>query len=339
MREWLKQLHILRIPFVFVKRMLLGFWAYKKLLCEHGVDTSLLGTVRHGIGDYYICASYLPAWLRQQELGSFVFLALGGGEKKVLELFPTVANSIVTPPFGETGYSRLLDFRAFLGIDHCRFYNFHHQQNFPSSEELNISRGMLQGFRGLNMVDFYLACGFGLQGDASWEKPTFSKDIKKIDSYFMQYYLKPGRTVLLAPCSTGLEEHLLPMSFWAELAQGLRKEGWLVCTNCAAGEKPVPGTLALYLPLTEIVPFLDVAGGFIGIRSGLCDVISTSICRKVILHTYKAKWWPEGRSTAFAGLVNMGLCKDAIELELDGTEDEKMCRRIIRQFKQQEGFI
>ena len=71
----------------------------------------------------------------------------------------------------------------------------------------------------------------------------------------------------------------------------------------------------------EIVPFLDRAGMFIGIRSGLCDIVATSRCRKIILHTYRAKWWPDGKSIAYTGLNHMGLCDDAIELETGADND------------------
>lgn len=327
-RESMKRLHLLRIWVVFLKRVLSGYRVYAGLISTYGEDAAIFGTAWRGIGDYYICASYLPAWLQKNEIERFVFLTPGGGEQKTLDLFPTGSGHTIRLLSGEEGYSYLLFFRAFLGADRCQFYNFHHQQSFPSSETQNISRGMLQGFRGLNMADFYLACGLGLPSAAVKKDPVFSTDHKKLQRYFQEYDLQPGRTVLIAPYSTGLAEYLPPDSFWIELVGVLKTLGYSVCTNCAGDEKPIMGTTGLCVPLSEIVPFLNMAGGFIGIRSGLCDVISTSDCKKVILHTYEAKWWPVGRSVGFTGLVGMGLCDDAVEIEVQTSEPRSMIPQI-----------
>ena len=54
----------------------------------------------------------------------------------------------------------------------------------------------------------------------------------------------------------------------------------------------------------------------ISIRSGLCDIISGTECRKIILY-------PEGKKTdgissykEFFSLEKMGICSDAIEIEI-----------------------
>ena len=46
----------------------------------------------------------------------------------------------------------------------------------------------------------------------------------------------------------------------------------------------------------------------------MCDIVAGAACKKIILHTFKARWWLDGRSIVYTGLNNMGLCDDAIEL-------------------------
>lgn len=311
-REWLKRFHMLRIPAVFLKRIWPGFGIYKRFISQYGENITILGTAWRGNGDYYICAGYLGSWLQKNGIDEYVFLTPGGAEEKVLGLFPILKNHVVRLEGGEKAFSWLLHFRSFLGVDRCKFYNFHHQQAFVFG---NLSSGMLQGFRGLNMVDFYLACGFGLEPDTPRDMPHFDDDESKSHSWFLDNNLQPGKTVLLAPYSTGLGEFLPPELFWETFAQRFKEEGFSVCTNCAGTEKPIPGTTSLMIPFKELVPFLDRAGWFVGIRSGLCDVISTSHCKKLIVHPYKAKWWPDGRSIAYTGIKNMGLCDDVIEID------------------------
>lgn len=56
---------------------------------------------------------------------------------------------------------------------------------------------------------------------------------------------------------------------------------------------------------------MEAAGNFIGLRSGLCDVISQSHAKKIIL--YPDRIYQEGKYISFYSLKNMGLCMDAEE--------------------------
>jgi hypothetical protein len=46
-------------------------------------------------------------------------------------------------------------------------------------------------------------------------------------------------------------------------------------------EDPVPGTRAQDIPIPELIDAVEHAGTFIGLRSGLCDVVHTARARKV----------------------------------------------------------
>lgn len=314
-KERLKQVHPLRIFIMFFFRVMLGFSLYRNLLRKHSDGTVLLGTAWLGTGDYYICGCLLPEWLKKNRIEKYVFLTPAKAEKKVAELFSCMQDHLETLPDGPQFYHILL-FRAFLGLDKCRFIYFHHQQPFPANDALNISNGDLQGFRGLNMLDFYLASGFRLPDTTPLLHPQFCTHSNEIGQWFHKYHLIEGKTVLLAPYSTGLEAFLPPITLWDEIAALLIQAGYTVCTNCFGSEQPVSGTVAISLPFSDIVPFLDRAGGFIGIRSGLCDIISSSTCKKIVLHTYHAKWWPCGMSIAYTGLENIFSGCNAREIEI-----------------------
>lgn len=336
MRNWLKQLHLLRLPVLFFWRVMAGFRVYRSILLSRDPDTVILGTAWMGTGDYYICGCLLPAWLDKNQVQQYVFLSPDKAEKKVLEMFPVLEDHIQTLPDGPQYYHLLL-FRAFLGPTRCRFLYLHHQQPFPTNDGLNLSNGDLQGFRGLNMMDFYLASGFCLSEDVTLKPPRFADDAERISEWFTKHDLVPGRTVLLAPYSTGLEEYLPPLSLWEEIADSLRSSGYCVCTNCFGNEQPVKGTIAVSVPFAQVVPFLNMAGGFIGIRSGLCDIISTSSCKKVVLHTYRAKWWPDGKSIVYTGIQTMGLDMFANELECANSDTENLKIQILKLISRNSG--
>lgn len=68
----------------------------------------------------------------------------------------------------------------------------------------------------------------------------------------------------------------------------------------------------------------------ISIRSGLCDIISGTECRKIILY-------PEGKKTdgissykEFFSLEKMGICSDAIEIEIQNKNLPETAEKIFR---------
>ena len=67
------------------------------------------------------------------------------------------------------------------------------------------------------------------------------------------------------------------------------------------------------------MPFVERAGAVIAVRSGLCEVLSSAQCRKIVLYPKKARLGA-GTSRDFFSLSAMGLCSDALELECDADE-------------------
>jgi hypothetical protein len=91
--------------------------------------------------------------------------------------------------------------------------------------------------------------------------------------------IEKGRTIILSPYAKSMVQ--IPDTFWESLAGDYQKKGYLVCTNVAGDERSVKGTKALSVPIKQMVSAVEHAGCFIGIRSGLCDVLDTARCRKV----------------------------------------------------------
>ena len=55
-------------------------------------------------------------------------------------------------------------------------------------------------------------------------------------------------------------------------------------TNIIGDEKPLEGTDGISPKISEMKSAVEQAGLFIGIRSGICDVIKTAECRKIALY-------------------------------------------------------
>ena len=316
---------------IFRDNVLAGFRVYSELIETYGDDVTILGCAPLGTGDYFICGLYLQEWSNRNSINKFVFLCPDSAtaEAKVAGLFPELSQNLYRIDFNS--FNNLRAFEDFIGISCSNIHFLHHKGRFARSNQdsVCITSGYLQGFRNLNMVDYYLLFGFDMPLNTQKKFPAFSKDEKVIMDLFSKKGLSLGNTILISPYSTGLKAHQPQIKFWERLAGKLIENGFVVCTNCSDKEAPIASTTKIFIPYDLIIPFLNHAGGFIGIRSGLCDVISTAACKKVIIHTYNALHWPNGNSIPYTGLKNMGLCDDAIEFEFNEKREMELLDDIL----------
>lgn len=133
-------------------------------------------------------------------------------------------------------------------------------------------------------------------------EPVYVNPLQKSKKYqndlFENGLLKEKRTVILSPYEQTLKLNgysVLPYSFWLELSKTLKEKGFCVCTNCMNNqEEPViEDTLPVLPKYSEVCNFFETAGYYVGIRSGLSDIVSLSTLKKIILYPNKEaidKW-------------------------------------------------
>lgn len=303
----------LKINIIFKNNILAGYNTYKRIIQKHCNDTTILSCVPMGTGDYYLCGLYLQAWMKKFDIKNYVFLTTGGSRQKVTECFSVYKDH--TYIVNLTDHRNIRSFRGFLGTDKCNYIYLDHQVPFFQNRSHNIASFNLMGYKGLTMLDFYIYYGFNLSANIIKSTPEFTKDYEYIKDIFLKYNLIIGKTALLSPYSSSQKEYLLPNRFWEDMVRRLQTMGYAVCTNCFGKEQPIKGTIPILISYYDIVPFLNLANVFVGLRSGLCDVVSSSSCKKIVLHSYKNGFWPDGNSIAYTGLLNMGLCDEVLEEE------------------------
>lgn len=164
---------------------------------------------------------------------------------------------------------------------------------------------------------FPLAAMHTLYGDETeeifncflWE-PFYQKYIKEDIPYENLYVQREcgldtegqsSETVILAPyekTATLLEERKLSFVFWRKLADKLKLMGFRVYTNCRknSGEKAIPGTEKLDVPLRSIQEAVGKASAFVAVRSGLVDFLCDVPIPQYIL--YPDQKWLEKFSIA-----------------------------------------
>lgn len=109
--------------------------------------------------------------------------------------------------------------------------------------------------------------------------------------------LPVGRTVLLAPWAKSAQV-TLPDAWWVELVALLVARGYTVATNTAmrgrgfdqvrvdAPAPALPGTIAVDVPLRAILPFSELCGTVVTVRSGLSDLLAFSRARNAVIWPY-----------------------------------------------------
>lgn len=299
---------------MFFSRVLSGYRAYKKVLTASGIPSGSMAYFIDyaGSGDTYLCCSYLAC--QQKITDHAVFVAAGTLSGKIAALFGF--NHLITLTRQQAFSLRIMG--RFYG-GKLKLYPLLYE-----SEPLRYS-GILrhmQGFRGMDFMTM-LRVGFCASLGVEYEQTQFRPvplpyDVACWDKAFQDLRLVEGRTVLFAPYAGQHDTWGIPMELYERLAAELREQGFVVCTNsCGQKEEPpIPGTTPVFLPHEYMAPFCERAGYFIGIRSGLCDMIAAArMKRKVIL--YPEERLGEGVVTwlEFFSLKRMGLCEDAMEMD------------------------
>lgn len=87
----------------------------------------------------------------------------------------------------------------------------------------------------------------------------------------MTYNFDLTNTVVLMPYAKSVP--LINESFWKSLVECLSQAGYKVVTNIAGNEKPIAGTTALSLSISETVQFCSVCKAVVSLRSGFCDLL------------------------------------------------------------------
>ena len=101
---------------------------------------------------------------------------------------------------------------------------------------------------------------------------------------FISKGLVKGKSVVFTPRGQTVFE--LPFPFWEELAERLKKQGFSVFTSVVGNEKPIRGTEGIFIDMIELPEYLNYAGYYIGLRSGINDIaIRAKEAKEWVLYT------------------------------------------------------
>lgn len=288
-----------------------GKQIYERLIIKYGEIPVFLCPYT-GTGDIYLIGSFWKQYIEKRNLDNYIFVVISKACEKAARLFE-IKNIVRLENKIESSYL-------------IRYYMLCPEK--VKITILNDSWGQVhtnplewfRGYKGLEFMQLFRKFVFELPDCAQPEHPIFEDKKEGVDQFFRENHLEEKNTVILSPYSNTLAD--LPNRFWNKVAGALKGMGYVVCTNSSGDTEPaVEGTIPVFFPLNIAPQLVGKAGYFIGIRSGLCDIISGADVKKIILYHAGERFF-NGSTYEYFNLKDMGLCDDAVEIQFDQCDEE-----------------
>jgi hypothetical protein len=284
-------------------RLARGWLTHRELARKYPPGSVLFIAPYTGTGDVYLAGLFFEEYCRRHSIGEYAFVVVNSACRKVAQAFGIRNIELVSR----------IEVDDIINCDRAlkACWPLVILNDSWAADYTNLLQ-WLRGYKGLTFDKMFRYFVFGFDDSVPYALPSAPADKDAVAAIFAKHGLIPGRTVVLSPYSNTLFEP--PDDLWRAVVDFCSQRGYTVCTNCAGAEKPVEGTAAVFFPLGQASAFMDMAGYFVGVRSGLCDIISSSTCRKVVLYE-KDGYFYKCSPYDYFSLEKMGLCSDAVEIE------------------------
>lgn len=216
------------------------------------------------LGDIYFCMSYLPEFMKKRKFSKCTVCVVGKGCGAIVSLFGGYPVEVFAQ--GE------LD----AAVQACLYENS--EDTFVAHQDrpyvVDLSRALY--LKKIPLETMYCCGVFGLPLETQPAQPEYWEEYLEKDA------IEKDRSVVFSPYAKSVTP--LPKKLWDSLVMDYRERGYQVFTNVCKDEKPLANTLPISPRIAELKSVVEQAGTFIGIRSGLCDVIRTADCKKIALY-------------------------------------------------------
>ncbi len=219
----------------------------------------------NALGDVYLAMSYWYAFAEKRNIKSVVFCVPSKVLADVIHLFGDYPVEIYE--------QKVLDSMIQAVIYTQDENSFIAHQDRPYV--VNLSKALY-----IKMIPLELIYCCGVYGLPKEKKPVIPnanqvvyKEIGKIPK---------NKAVIFSPYAKSVVA--LPANIWDDAVKYYTSIGYKCYTNVVGNEVPLDGTEAISPSVFEIKSVVERAGIFIGIRSGLCDVVREAKAKKVALY-------------------------------------------------------
>ena len=243
-------------------RMLRGVQILRRIR-ESYPEEHLIVCPNNALGDVYWAMAFLPAYCIKRRISKAAAIVTGNGCLQVAEMFG--AERIYA--LNNSEMDELVQALIFTNEENCTIA--HHDRPYTDSIIKYLNK------RFLSFIDYYRYAVYGLPIGT---KPTTPGRLLPIPE---SVGLVANKSVVIAPYAKSVIQP--PASFWAKIAGQWQSRGFAVFTSVNTDEQPIGGTAPLSLPLNQMISAVEHAGVFIGLRNGMCDIVHTAQCRKIVV--------------------------------------------------------
>lgn len=219
----------------------------------------------NALGDIYFMISYWPAFAKKRGIGYVVFCVPNPVLADVIHMF----GDYLVEVYEQKELDAMIQSAIYTQDENC----FIAHQDRPYV--VNLSKALY--IKRIPLEKIYCCGVYGLPVGTVPAKPNANNHIyKDIAS------IPEGKAVILSPYAKSVTA--IDHKVWEEAVNYYTGAGYKCYTNVIGDEKPLDGTEAISPSLLEIRSVVERAGTFVGIRSGLCDILREAKAKKIALY-------------------------------------------------------
>lgn len=219
----------------------------------------------NALGDIYFMISYWPAFANMRTIGYAVFCVTNRALADVIHMF----GDYLVEVYDQKDLDAMIQSAIYTKDENC----FIAHQDRPYV--VNLTKALY--IKKIPLEQIYCCGVYGLPVGTVPAKPNANRNIyKDIAS------IPEGKAVIFSPYAKSVTA--IDPKVWEEAVNYYTGAGFRCYTNVIGDEKPLDGTDAISPSLLEIRSVVERAGTFVGIRSGLCDILREAKAKKIALY-------------------------------------------------------
>ncbi len=219
----------------------------------------------NALGDIYFMISYWPAFAKKRGIGYVVFCVPNPVLADVIHMF----GDYLVEVYEQKELDAMIQSAIYTQDENC----FIAHQDRPYV--VNLSKALY--IKRIPLEQIYCCGVYGLPVGTVPAKPNANKHIyKDIAS------IQEGKSVIFSPYAKSVTA--IDHKVWEYAVDYYSSVGYKCFTNVIGDEKPLDDTEAISPSLLEIRSVVERAGTFVGIRSGLCDILREAKAKKIALY-------------------------------------------------------
>ena len=219
----------------------------------------------NALGDIYFMISYWEAYARSRNIDKAVFCVPGRVLADVIHMFGDYSVEV----YDQKELDAMI--QAVIYTQDKDSFIAHQDRPYV----VNLNKALY--IKKIPLEQIYCCGVYGLPTDTKPAKPIDNKCVyKEIDS------IPKGKAVIFSPYAKSVIA--IDSKIWSDAVEYYSKNGYKCYTNVVGDEKPLEGTAPISPSLPEMTSAVERAGTFIGIRSGLCDILREAKAKKIALY-------------------------------------------------------